>query len=65
MNPHEVTTGDEGRLHYWWEGPQRSAGVLRLSGYRRVDVVAPDSRGGRRRRIRFAGAAPLKRGGAW
>ncbi|MFJ9855328.1 hypothetical protein [Streptomyces sp. NPDC101150] len=60
-----VAAGDEGRLHYWWEGPQRSAGVLRLSGYRRVDVVAPRTRSERRRRIRFADAAPLKRGGSW
>ncbi|WP_432003669.1 hypothetical protein [Streptomyces sioyaensis] len=60
-----VAAGEEGRLHYWWEGPERSAGVLRQSGYRRVEVVAPRAPSARRWRIRFAGAAPLKRGGSW
>lgn len=60
-----VVAGEEGRLHYWWEGPERSAGVLRQSGYRRVEVVAPRAPSARRWRIRFADAAPLKRGGSW
>ncbi|MCB5910392.1 hypothetical protein [Streptomyces pinistramenti] len=60
-----VAAGDEGVLHYWWEGPQRGSGVLRLSGYRRVEVVAPRTRAERKRRVRFADAAPLKRGGSW
>ncbi|GAA2329990.1 hypothetical protein ACPCUV_24310 [Streptomyces platensis] len=60
-----VVAGEEGRLHYWWEGPKRSAGVLRQSGYRRVEVAAPQAPSERRWRIRFADAAPLKRGGSW
>ncbi|WP_128512557.1 hypothetical protein [Streptomyces inhibens] len=60
-----VVAGEEGRLHYWWEGPERSAGVLRQSGYRRVEVVAPRAPSERRWRIRFVDAAPLKRGGSW
>lgn len=59
-----VAAGDEGRLQYWWEGPERSAGVLRLSGYRRVEVAAPRARA-EQQRIRFADAAPLERGGSW
>lgn len=60
-----VTAGDEGALHYGWEGPRRAEGVLRLSGYRRVEAVTPCHRASRRRRIRFVDAAPLKRGGSW
>jgi hypothetical protein len=60
-----VSAGEESRLRYQWEGPERAASVLRLPGYRQVEVLAEDAARDRTARVRFEGAAPLERDGGW
>jgi hypothetical protein len=57
--------GAESRLHYGWEGPQRAASVLRMPGYRQVEVRPADAVRNVSARVRFEGVAPLEQGGAW
>ncbi|MFC5805307.1 hypothetical protein [Streptomyces formicae] len=59
-----VSAGEESRLRYAWEGPERAASVLRLPGYRQVEVLAADAARDRVAPVRFEGAAPLERGDA-
>ncbi|MGW7073662.1 hypothetical protein ACWGII_43010 [Streptomyces sp. NPDC054855] len=60
-----MTAGTEGQLEYGWEGPERAASVLRLAGYRQVEVLAADAARERSARIRFEGVAPLAERGGW
>ncbi|MGQ4732596.1 hypothetical protein ACUN3E_33695 [Streptomyces sp. Ju416(a)] len=60
-----ATAGEEGRLRYEWEGPEQAASVLRLPGYRQVEVLAADAARDRAMRVRFEGADPLEQGGDW
>ncbi|WP_406349378.1 hypothetical protein OHA44_37620 [Streptomyces sp. NBC_00144] len=61
-----IAAGADGRLEYWWEGPERAASLLRRPGYRQVEALDPTvDRGARARRIRFSGFPPVKRGGSW
>lgn len=57
--------GAESRLHYGWEGPQQAASVLRMPAYRQVEVRPAGASRDTVARVRFEGAAPLERGGAW
>jgi hypothetical protein len=59
-----AVAGPESRLRYEWEGPERAASVLRLPGYRQVEVLAADAARDRVMRVRFEGAAPLEQGSA-
>ncbi|PVC82002.1 hypothetical protein [Streptomyces sp. CS014] len=60
-----ASAGEEGRLRYEWEGSERAASVLRLPGYRQVEVLAADAIRDRAMRVRFEGADPLEQGGEW
>jgi hypothetical protein len=60
-----MTAGPEGQLEYGWEGPERAASVLRLAGYRQVEVLAADAARDRSARVRFEGVAPLAERGSW
>ncbi|MEG9553069.1 hypothetical protein V5N34_33850 [Streptomyces baarnensis] len=60
-----ASAGEESRLRYGWEGPERAASVLRLPGYRQVEVLAADAARDRAMRVRFDGADPLEQGGDW
>lgn len=57
--------GAESRLHYGWEGPQRAASVLRMPGYRQVEVRPADAVRNAPARVRFEAVAPLEQGGTW
>ncbi|MEV0604642.1 hypothetical protein AB0I82_35830 [Streptomyces sp. NPDC050315] len=59
-----LVCGEGGLLHYWWEGPERASGVLRLPAFpQQVEVVTDEP--GAAQRVRFAAAQPLRKGGAW
>ncbi|MGW7068813.1 hypothetical protein ACWGII_42380 [Streptomyces sp. NPDC054855] len=60
-----MTAGTEGQLEYGWEGPERAASVLRLAGYRQVEVLAADAARDRSAAVRFQGVAPLAERGGW
>ncbi|MCX4673655.1 hypothetical protein OG453_44675 [Streptomyces sp. NBC_01381] len=60
-----VTAGQESRLSYGWEGPERAASVLRLPGYRQVEVLAAEAARDCSARVRFEGVDPLTEGGGW
>lgn len=60
-----MTAGTDGQLEYGWEGPERAASVLRLAGYRQVEVLAADAARDRSARVRFEGVAPLAERGGW
>ncbi|MER6074649.1 hypothetical protein ABT187_38715 [Streptomyces sp. NPDC001817] len=55
--------GPESQLHYGWEGPERAASVLRMPGYRHVEVRPADAAQGASTRIRFEGVEP--KAGGW
>ena len=57
--------GAESQLHYGWDGPQQAASVLRIPAYQQVEVRPSDACRDTVDRVRFEGAAPLERGGAW
>lgn len=59
-----LVCGEDGLLHYWWEGPERAAGVLRLPAFpQQVEVVTDEPSAVQQ--VRFAGASPLREGDAW
>ncbi|MFI5634694.1 hypothetical protein ACIA8E_36170 [Streptomyces sp. NPDC051664] len=60
-----ASAGADSRLRYAWEGPERAASVLRLPGYRQVEVLAADSARDRAARVKFDDAGPLEWGGGW
>jgi hypothetical protein len=57
--------GAESQLHYGWEGPEQAASVLRMPGYRQVEVRPADAARETSARVRFEGVAPLQQGGGW
>ncbi|MEV5880664.1 hypothetical protein AB0L75_42135 [Streptomyces sp. NPDC052101] len=58
-----VWAGPESQLHYGWEGPQRAAGVLRMPGYRQVEVRPADAARRTSTQVRFEGVSP--QAGGW
>lgn len=60
-----VRAGAESRLHYGWEGPQQASSVLRMPGYRQVEVRPAGAVRDAAARVRFEGVAPLEQGSGW
>lgn len=60
-----MTAGTDGQLEYGWEGPERAASVLRLPGYRQVEVLTADAARDRSATVRFEGVPPLDERGGW
>lgn len=60
-----MTAGSDGQLEYGWEGPERAASVLRLPGYRQVEVLTADSARDRSATVRLEGVPPLDERGCW
>jgi hypothetical protein len=58
-----VWAGPESQLHYGWEGPERAASVLRMPGYRQVEVRPADAARMASARVRFEGVSP--EAGGW
>ncbi|MFJ5035646.1 hypothetical protein ACIQB5_48385 [Streptomyces sp. NPDC088560] len=58
-----VWAGPESQLHYGWEGPERAASVLRMPGYRQVEVRPADAARGTSERVRFQDVSP--QAGGW